>query len=229
MPTMVYEARRTDIFNRLSTAKEEPIRLCVGIAIYCAIVSVISYFFDFSLGCLIIYCTGEPSFIDSVIYMFINANYGEVVFSLIIYILLGLTVGFVIVAICKTFISILMLSLVLLILQLFIGGGILPIQFVEMITSQNPKGFDFASLTYASLFRYPAMQLMEAWTQGPIVNAGIYDWNSLLFASLSKNVDYDLAMKLGYSSIFDIHHSFITDAIPITRFNDTFGADHLDT
>jgi hypothetical protein len=162
MPTMIYEARSSDIFNRLGVAKSSPIRLCIGITIYIAIFSFISYFFDFGLGCLIIVISGDPFFVSSVVYMFVNANYAEIVYSLLVYIILAITVGFIITAICKTFISILMLSLLLLILNMFIGGGVLPIQFMEAINIGNKTRFDFSSLTYASIFRYPSVQLMEA-------------------------------------------------------------------
>jgi hypothetical protein len=109
------------------------------------------------------------------------------------------------------------------------------LQYIAMY-SQNAdthqfKSFSIWTVTYFSPFRYPTALILESVTQGPAFNAGTLtpdQWNQDIINDILKQggfqtLDDYLKLHLGYTSIFDIKHSFTTNLVPIPYFNFDFG------
>jgi hypothetical protein len=72
---------------------------------------------------------------------------------------------------------------------------------------------------------------LESVTQGPAFNAGTLspsEWNQAIINDIMRNGGFDsmndyLKMHLGYSSIFDVNHSFNTNLCPIPYFHFDLG------
>jgi hypothetical protein len=116
-----------------------------------------------------------------------------------------------------------------------LGGGGIPLQYIAMYsqdaTTHQFKPFSIWTITYFSPFRYPTALILESVTQGPAFNAGTLtpdQWNQDIIQDLFSEGNFTTlasykSMHLGYSSIFDIKHAFITNLVPIPYFNFDLG------
>ena len=225
LPITILSLRKSDIVNRLNFGSRKVAISYVVTGFYFFVLSVLIYIlsFAFLIGVSIL-VSNYPVTIKAFGYMFKNANYPEILYSLVMYVLLAISVAFLIGLFFNTLISTMVVSITFILLCFFLNGGFIPLQLIAQ-NLQNSSAFDFWKLTSIMPLRWTTMPLLEAWMQGPIINKGSYDWNGILaLGLLDKNLPYDLVSKLGYSSIFDWNHPFVTNMMIVPYFESQIGS-----
>ncbi|MDR0825784.1 MAG: hypothetical protein LBM72_00790 [Mycoplasmataceae bacterium] len=233
LPLILYNFKTSDILRRLSVRAKRPYSFYLIIGVFYLVLSILSYAFGFFIGALIIWLTDHQNGMY-IKYMLLNINYGCLFYSLFMYGALAISIGLLMSTFLKTITSIQIIGMTIVLFSVFLGGAGIPLQLISMYSKNNDnsgyKLFSLWSLTYFSPFRYTTNLLLESVTQGPVFNCGKItpdQWNTGLVQDLIHAGKFDsledyLSMHLGYSSIFDVKHPFITNLMPIPFFDMNF-------
>jgi hypothetical protein len=79
-------------------------------------------------------------------YMLQNTNYGNLIFSLFAYALLGAAIGIMMATLLNSIVSIQIVGATLVLFSIFLGGGGIPLQYIAMY-SQNTDTHQFKSFS----------------------------------------------------------------------------------
>jgi ABC-type multidrug transport system permease subunit len=75
-------------------------------------------------------------------YMLINANYGDLFFSILAFAILGASIGILMSTLLNSIVSIQIVGATLVLFSVFLGGGGIPLQYIAMY-SQNQDTHQF--------------------------------------------------------------------------------------
>lgn len=164
LPLLIIELKKTDFLKRTILYDFKTWKMILCLAFFYLLLSVISYFIAFFIGCGLI-CMIDDSNVAYVNYLITHANYGEIFYSVIIASLVGISIGLIIATVIKSAILCQIIGLIIVLLTMFLGGGAIPLQFIS-INSHDLLW----NLTYVSPFHYCSMSLSESWCQGYVTN-----------------------------------------------------------
>lgn len=230
MPLVIYSFKHADVIKRITMKINNNWSFYLTLGLFYVVLCIIAYAFSFFIGSLTIWMIDAQNGIY-IKYMLQNTNYGNLIFSLFAYALLGAAIGIMMATLLNSIVSIQIVGATLVLFSIFLGGGGIPLQYIAMY-SQNTdthqfKSFSIWTITYISPFRYPTALILESVTQGPAFNAGTLtadQWNQDIINDIMRDKGFDsvndyLKLHLGYTSIFDIHHPYITNLVPVPYFN----------
>ncbi|MDR0740065.1 MAG: hypothetical protein LBF00_04260 [Mycoplasmataceae bacterium] len=238
LPLVVYSFKKTDVIKRIAMKINNNWSFYLMIALFYLPLSFMSYLFSFFIGSLVIWAVDHQNGIY-IKYMLENASYGNLFFSIFAFTFLGSAIGILMATLLNSIVSIQIVGAALVLFSIFLGGGGIPLQYIAMYSQNSDthqfKPFSIWTVTYFSPFRYPTTLILESVTQGPAFNNGILtadQWNQDIVNDILHNGKFDsindyLSMRLGYTSIFDINHPFITNMVPIPYFDLDFGNGHI--
>ncbi len=190
LPLLLINFKQKDIFKRITIKSERKIDLILPIVFFYTTFAMISYALYFSFAACLI-CMVNKSNGPYVIYMLQNANYIEIIYSLILIGIVGSLIGIIMSYIFTKSLSCEVAGLFLVILSIVTWGGGIPLQFMKL------SGVDVLwSLSYLSPFHFSMMSLIESWTQGILCNS------------------------CGHSSIFNPNQQFISNLVPLSPTKD---------
>jgi hypothetical protein len=150
LPVFIFSFRKSDIIQRLTFNSKNIVVSFIAIVIYFFIFSFVIYIISFGLFSAIAILIGaindkfnhaNTSFQNvchSLRYIFIHANYVEIFYALSIYIILAISIGFLIGLYVRSYIAIVVISISILLIS-YVCGGVMPLQ---MLCQAGQNGYD---------------------------------------------------------------------------------------
>ncbi|MGL4343444.1 MAG: hypothetical protein ACRCRZ_02685 [Metamycoplasmataceae bacterium] len=185
MPQTIFEFKRSSLLKRIGVTPIKPWMFLLIISGFYFLVMIISTFWVVGISSLIFIGNWDVGRVisdklvgtetinilaPSLSNIFANVNWGGFIFSIITNIIVGISVGFVLVSFAKTSIFIQAIGIPILIISQFLSAQVLPI---DMVKSSEFMWY----LSYLSPFKYSTGMMIESW--GGIPGAPILDGTNI--------------------------------------------------
>jgi hypothetical protein len=133
----MHEFKATNTLKRLIVFRSGSY-FFIAICLYYVVLSFFSYLISFLIGCGVVASLGTEDK-EYIVYMFLNLNPGELLFSIFLYSMLGVGFGILLTLVTKNKMSIQIIGICIILFVMFLGGSGIPLQYAAMY-SQGKSG-----------------------------------------------------------------------------------------
>lgn len=203
LPNSIFDFKKSSLLKRIGVTPINPTNFILTVCGYYCLMMIISLFWCILISLLLFagYWTKGPwvhlinnsdielTNMPSLLTVLANVEWGGFIFSQLLVIMTGTSLGMLIVAISKTVLTIQAMSVTLLIIAMILGGQLVP---VSIVRSVEPLWY----LGYAiDPFKSSMDMAMEAWN-GPINNDAQHFYGHSI-------------MNCNNSTIWNVHQSYV--------------------
>ena len=152
IPQMIFDLQSSVLIKRLGVSKYKPWMFYLLLIAFFIVINFFSYLFLIATSYLVL--MNNALFVTDLL---VNANYWEVLYSLFISFIMGLSIGLFLVNVCKTTVQIQIIGSIILIISVGVSGMLVPIAFLYNIN------YLYRIITLISPFTYTNSLLTESW------------------------------------------------------------------
>ena len=162
MPTAIYEFKSSSLLKRIGASPINPKIFITAVCSFYIAVMIISVIWSFLVSTVIFISYWEKapewaSQMPSVSEMLANINYGGYIYSQILTIVIGASIGIMLVSIARSSVTIQSFGVIILIVSMFLSGQVFPLYIVKNVQPLWILGYVICP------FKSTACMIVESW------------------------------------------------------------------
>ncbi|MDR1234782.1 MAG: ABC transporter permease [Mycoplasmataceae bacterium] len=161
IPTIIFEYRTSNILRRIEDSGAKKISFIWAMGIFFTLLFIASYFFNCAIGTLCMFNNVQVNI------MWNTANYGAVVYSLIVAIILCATIGITLGINAKSLVFVQVFGISFILISVFLSYWVAPAQMLNAEPSYNA----IRTVSYVWPLKYISNLFTQSWLQTYSFNA----------------------------------------------------------